>query len=377
LLEVPAQTGNRSKLGRFFLLSTGRFKKGSADGELLLASLAHATHSRLPGNKGTIMTNRRIAFCLVALNFAIAPALLAQPVGFPPAPPLVSPAQGTIDFHVHSEPDVFGRSMDDIDVAVLAKRKGMRALVLKNHVTMTADRAMLVMKTVPGIEIFGGIVLNNAVGGINPAAVEWMQRMSGGRGKVVWLPTFDADKHIKTLVDPKGSGIVVAPEGMVTQQVEEVLKIIARENLVLATGHIHATEVVAVVRRARELGVKNILITHALTNIPGLSMEQAKQVTQMGAYIEVCFLQSMTGPDAQHAWMRHWKKVALKDLARVIAMIGSDHVLLSTDLGQHANMTPPDGMEDMITGLLKEGVSQADIDLMVKKNPARLLGLKE
>jgi hypothetical protein len=302
---------------------------------------------------------------------------MGQPVGSPAAPPRVSPAQGTIDFHVHSEPDVFGRSMDDIDVAVLAKRKGMRALVLKNHVTMTADRAVLVMKAVPGIEVFGGIVLNNAVGGINPAAVEWMHRMSGGRGKVVWLPTFDSDKHIKTLVDPNRSGIVVAPNGVVTPPVEEVLKIIARENLVLATGHIHAAEVIAVVRRARELGVKNILVTHALTNIPGLTLEQAKQVAQMGAYLEYCYLQSMTGPDAQHAWMRHWTKVSLKDLARVVQEVGAKSLVLSTDLGQHANMTHPDGMEDMITGLLKEGVSQADVDLMVKTNPARLLGLEE
>ncbi|MEO8005118.1 MAG: DUF6282 family protein [Betaproteobacteria bacterium] len=305
---------------------------------------------------------------------AIAPAV-AQ-VGFPAAPPLVSPAKDTIDFHVHSEPDVFGRSMDDIDVATLAKRKGMRGLVLKNHVTMTADRAALVMKVVPGIEIFGGIVLNNAVGGINPAAVEWMSHMSGGRGKVVWLPTFDADMHIKTLVDPNGKGIEVAPGGVVTPQLEEVLKIIARENLVLATGHIHAEEVVAVVKRARELGVKNILITHALTNIPGLSMAQVKEVAEMGAIIEYCYLQSMTGPDAQHAWMKHWKKVPLKEVAQVVAEIGPDHVLLSTDLGQHANMTHPDGMEDMITGLMKEGVSQADIDKMVKRNPARLLGLE-
>lgn len=306
---------------------------------------------------------------------AIAPAV-AQPVGFPAAPALVSPAKDTIDFHVHSEPDVFGRSMDDIDVATLAKRKGMRALVLKNHVTMTADRAVLVMKVVPGIEIFGGIVLNNAVGGINPAAVEWMSHMSGGRGKVVWLPTFDADMHIKTLVDPKAKGIEVAPGGLVTPQVEEVLKIIARENLVLATGHIHAEEVVAVVKRARELGVKNILVTHALTNIPGLSMAQVKDVAKMGAIIEYCYLQSMTGPDAQHAWMKHWKKVPLKEVAQVVAEIGPDHVLLSTDLGQHANMTHPDGMEDMITGLMKEGVSQADIDKMVKRNPARLLGME-
>lgn len=323
------------------------------------------------------MDTRLLAGALAAACIAASPPSLSQPVGFPPPPPKTSPAQGTIDFHVHSEPDVFGRSMDDIDVAVLAKRKGMRGLVLKNHVTMTADRAVLVMKVVPGIEIFGGIVLNNSVGGINPAAVEWMQRMSGGRGKVVWLPTFDSDKHVKTLLDPKGSGIVVAPGGVVTPQVEEVLKIVARENLVLATGHIHAAEVMAVVKRAKELGVKNILITHALTNIPGLTMEQARQAAGMGAYIEYCYMQSMTGPDAQHAWMKHWDRVTLKDVAKVVREIGPQHVVLSTDLGQHAMMTVPDGMEDMITGLLKEGVPQADIDLMVKKNPARLLGLED
>lgn len=320
--------------------------------------------------------NRTIATAM-ALTCMGSLSVHAQPVGFPAAPPLVSPAQGTVDFHVHSEPDVFGRSMDDIDVAVLSKRKGMRAIVLKNHVTMTADRAVLAMKSVPGIEVFGGIVLNNAVGGINPAAVEWMHRMSGGRGKVVWLPTFDSDMHVKTLVDPKGSGIVVAPGGVVTPQLEEVLKIIARENLVLATGHIHAEEVVAVVKRARELGVKNIVITHGLTNIPGLSREQVLEVAQMGAVIEYCYMQSMAGADAQHGWMKHWKKVTLKELARIAAMIGSDHVLLSTDLGQHGNMTPPDGMEDMISGLMKEGVSKADIDQMTRRTPARLLGLEE
>src|SRR5258708_4845300 len=206
----------------------------------------------------TTMKNRMIVAAFTSLGLAAAPALAAPPIGFPAPPAKVSPAQGAIDFHVHSEPDVFGRSMDDIDVAVLAKCKGMRALVLKNHVTMTADRAVLVMKMVPGIEIFGGIVLNNAVGGINPAAVEWLHRMSGGRGKGVWLPTFDSDMHVKTLVDPKGSGIVVAPNGALTPQLGDVLKIIAPENPVLATGHIHAAEVMAVVKRAREGGVKNI-----------------------------------------------------------------------------------------------------------------------
>src|SRR5262245_20721226 len=104
--------------------------------------------------------------------------------GFPPPPPKVSPSAGVIDMHVHSHPDVFGRNMDDIDVAQLAKSRGMRGILLKNHVAETASRAALVMKVVPGIEVWGGVVLNKAVGGINPDAVEWMHRTYGGRGKV-------------------------------------------------------------------------------------------------------------------------------------------------------------------------------------------------
>ena len=89
---------------------------------------------------------------LLGSLLAIAP--VSAQVGFPPPPPKVSPAAGVIDMHVHSHPDVFGRSMDDIDVATLAKAKGMRGIVLKNHVVTTADRAALVMKVVPGIEVW-------------------------------------------------------------------------------------------------------------------------------------------------------------------------------------------------------------------------------
>jgi Family of unknown function (DUF6282) len=316
-----------------------------------------------------------LAAALALAAVVVSDRSAAQVAGFPPPPPKTSPAAGAIDLHVHSEPDVFGRSMDDIDVAVLAKRKGLRGIVLKNHVTNTADRAVLVMKIVPDLEVFGGVVLNRSVGGLNPAAVEAMYRMSGGRGKVVWLPTFDSDKHVKTLVSKDQSGIVVAPNGVVVPPLEEILKIIARENLVLATGHVHAEEVVAVVKRARELGVKNIIVTHGLTNIPGLTMAQAKQVAQMGAYIEICHLQTMTGPNAQYDWMRHWTQVSVKDVATAVKEIGADHLVLSTDLGQRGMMTHPDGIEQMIQQVKAQGVSQEDLDKMTKTNPARLLGL--
>ena len=314
----------------------------------------------------------RIGFAVVC---AFAVTQVYAQAGFPPPPPKVSPAAGVIDMHVHSHPDVFGRNMDDIDIAQLAKAKGLRGILLKNHVSETASRAALVMKVVPGIEVWGGIVLNKAVGGINPDAVEWMHRVYGNRGKVVWLPTFESDKHVKTLSKPDARGLVVAPGGQVTPEMEAILKIIARENLVLATGHVHPEEIIAVVRRGRELGVKNIVITHGLTNVPGLTMAQAKQVVDMGAVIEVCFLQFRAGPNAPLAFLTHWTQINAKHVAQAVKALGAQGLVISSDLGQSGNMTHPDGLEVAIGEMKREGVSDADIDIMMRKNPARLLGL--
>src|SRR5439155_10153922 len=117
--------------------------------------------------------------------------------GYSPPPPPVSPIKGLIDFHTHAAPDVFGRAVDDDELATLAASRQMEAVVFKSHVTMTADRAWLARKHVPGVKIFGGVTLNLAVGGLNPQAVEWMWRMQGGYGRVVWFPTFDADNHVR------------------------------------------------------------------------------------------------------------------------------------------------------------------------------------
>jgi hypothetical protein len=309
----------------------------------------------------------------LALSFAATQAF-AQ-AAFPPPPPKVSPAVGVIDMHTHTHPDVFGRNIDDIDLATLAKARGMRGIVLKNHISETASRAALTMKAVPGIEVFGGIVLNNAVGGINPAAVEWMHRFYGSRGKVVWLPTFESDKHVKTFGKPTDQGIVVAPNGQVTPQMEAILKIIARENLLLATGHVHPEEVVAVVKRGKELGVKNMIVTHGLTNVPGLSMAQAKEVVDMGAVIEICFLQFQAGPNAPLPFLVHWQNVGAKQVAQAIKELGAKSLVVSTDLGQSSNMVHPDGVEAAIAAMKRENIADADIDLMMRKTPARLLGL--
>src|SRR5262245_62803533 len=115
-----------------------------------------------------------------------------------------------------------------------------------------------------------------------------MHRFYGSRGTVVWLPTFESDKHVKTFASPDAKGLTVAPNGQVTPEMEAVLKIVARENLVLATGHVHPEEIIAVVKRGRELGVKKTLVNHALNNHPRHSMEHAKQRSEQGQESGLC-----------------------------------------------------------------------------------------
>jgi hypothetical protein len=90
---------------------------------------------------------------LLTASLALGATHVFGQAAFPPPPPKVSPAAGVVDLHVHSHPDVFGRNMDDIDIANLAKARGMRGIVLKNHIGETASRAALVMKVVPGIVV--------------------------------------------------------------------------------------------------------------------------------------------------------------------------------------------------------------------------------
>src|SRR5215467_7186592 len=140
--------------------------------------------------------------------------------------------RGVIDIHAHCDPDSVPRSIDAIDLARLARDRGMRGLVLKNHYEPTASLAYVVRKEVPGIEIFGGIDLNRTVGGVNPAAVERMTMMKGGWGRVVWMPTFDAENQVRFSKE-KRPFVSVSRAGELLPEVKEVIALAAKNQLLL------------------------------------------------------------------------------------------------------------------------------------------------
>ncbi len=265
---------------------------------------------------------------------------------------------GVIDIHVHSDPDSTPRSIDAIDLAKLAKSRGMRGLVLKNHYESTAALAYVVRKEVPGIEIFGGIDLNLTVGGINPAAVERMTMMKGGYGRVVWMPTFDAENQVRDSKENRPF-VPVAKNGELLPEVKQVIAIAARHNLMLETGHSSPQECLMIVREARKQGVQHVVVTHATTPPVRMSIAQMKEAAQLGAYIELVY-----------------GRMNAAEWAQAIREVGAEHVILSTDLGQPNNPLHPDGMLAYFAELKKQGITEAQIDRMAKTNPAKALGLE-
>lgn len=276
---------------------------------------------------------------------------------------------GVIDIHVHSDPDSVPRSIDAIDLAKLAKQRGMRGLVLKNHYESTAALAYIVRKEVPGIEIFGGIDLNRSVGGVNPAAIERMVLMKGGWGKVVWMPTFDNENQVKASKENRPF-VSISKNGQLLPEVQEVIRLVAKNQLTLETGHSSAEDGLLIVHAARQAGVQHVIVTHAMSDPIHMTIPQMQQAAREGAYIEFVYGATLPANNGTPAL------VSMSDYAKAIRAVGPQSCILSSDLGQPGRPLHPDGMAQFFQALRKEGISQADIDLMSKTNPARSLGLQ-
>ena len=290
--------------------------------------------------------------------------------------------KGTCDLHIHTGPDTwFGKAampqtrvrlVDDIDAAVQAKEAGMRAIVIKCHDSCTADRAYIARKVVPGIEVFGGLTLTHPVGGLNPAAVHQSVKFGSNLMKVVWMPTMDAanDTRPSSMARKKElgkEGIAIARNGSLLPEMISILGEVADNDLILATCHTSVEEKRLLLKEARKQGIEKILITHPeaeFTSICG-NFELEKEFVDMGGYLELCII----------ACLPPTPTVPIAHFVETIHRMGAEHCILSTDLGQVYNPSPVQGMRMFIVNLLQLGISEKEIELMARKNPAKLLDL--
>jgi hypothetical protein len=281
---------------------------------------------------------------------------------------------GAIDLHCHPYPDLFPRLSDDVGIAKYAQEQGLRAVMIKCHHENSVSRAYLTQKIVPDLQLFGGVVLNSYVGGINPAAVEAALRLGG---KEVWMPTIDAAYHAEMhggtgTYDSQTSGqasrpgiSAIDPEGDLWPEAIEVLDLIAQHNAILGTCHLSPREIALLVTTARERGVQKILITHPFFKVPNLDIDTLQFLASQGAYAEFgyCTVSPM------------WNYATLKKVADAIQILGSGSCVLVSDAGQRHNPMPAEALRLFAQGIFESGVAEEDIYRMIRDNPAELLDL--
>ena len=288
--------------------------------------------------------------------------------------------RGAYDTHMHISPDVVERIIDDISLARKFQELGMAGLVLKSHYGSTAERAAVVRAAVPGVQVLGAIALNRAVGGINPLAVEIAAR-EGAR--TVWLPTVDSvnESHereaapgakvpvwVKLQLDLREQGIEIPPvpvvdaHGSPLPEVLEVLGMIARHRMCLATGHLSRDEIFAVVDAAVDAGVETIVVTHPEFPSQDLSVDDQNALADKGALLERCFTTPHTGKVTWESWTAN------------IRATGPERSVLSTDLGQVFNPPVEDGMPLMVDRLFDAGFNEEEIYVMAVVNTRLVAG---
>ena len=64
-----------------------------------------------------------------------------------------------------------------------------------------------------------------------------------------------------------------------------------------------------------------------------------------------------------------------KELVKTIKSIGPERCIISTDFGQDFHPMPAEGLRMGIATMLKAGLEEVEIGMLVKDNPCRLLGL--
>lgn len=269
---------------------------------------------------------------------------------------------GLIDMHIHTAPDVRRRSCDDVEAVRAAKKAGMRAILIKSHVTLTADRAIMAEKVVGGMRVFGGLALNECVGGLNPTAVEVALKIGA---KEIWMPTHSAAHELRQ-EGKDGSISIFTENGEIRPEVYEIVDLVHQANAILATGHISVGESVALVRLAHERGLRKIVVTHPEAPFIRMPAETQAEIVGKGVFFERCYVDTTPAMDCS---------VTIREIAATIRQVGVESTVLTTDFGLATLPLPVDGMREYLAKLTAEGFNLREIRCMAAENPAFLLDI--
>jgi Family of unknown function (DUF6282) len=271
--------------------------------------------------------------------------------------------KGALDLHFHMDPWTPDRVRGAGIVEVrAAQAQGMRGLVIKDHNEPTAPLAYHLRQVVSGLELYGGYVLNLPNGGVNPAGVEFMAtQVRGEPGRIVWMPAGDGEKEVRESKNPNGPFVPVSRNGELLPEVKQVISIIAKHGLVLASGHIAPEEALMVFREAKRQGVQHMIATHAFDLAGKMTIEQMQEAAKLGAFIEFDFRNTLEGGRTD-----------------AIRKVGPQFCFISefwTKLTMPREYAGFEGVGAFAEAMRARGFTDRELEMMFKENPAKALGV--
>lgn len=282
---------------------------------------------------------------------------------------------GAIDMHVHTMPDCVSRKYTDAELVRQYHQAGMSGFVSKCHHADTSGRVAVLRELMPQQSasfVYGSVVLNHSVGGLNPSAVMTCGQMGG---KMVWFPTVDAandaayKRHHQNPALGQGNEqpshqakiTILAEDDSLRPEVYPVLEAVRQQNLVLATGHLAPRESLVLLREAAAMGIRKLLVTHVSLPITKAGLALQREFLTCGAWLEHCF------------YTPYHHLVSWDEILASIRLAGAKRIILSTDFGQCQSPDPAEGMRRFARELYQRGIPGQEIRMMMVQNPRRLL----
>lgn len=280
--------------------------------------------------------------------------------------------KGICDIHLHAAPDSKARLKNELEFTQDAKNAGYKALLFKSNDFSCHDRAYLIREMLPGFEVFGSLCMNRVHGDkVNVFAAQKAVRTTGNLCRCIWMPTQDAVYQNLRYHNKREGVPVLDDNGKVLPEVVRVMKICAEVDIIFATGHSSPEESIVMARKAKDVGLRKFVVTHANSGIWRMTYDQIKQCIELGAWIEYSYITNLWGPGTGLPDFSRMSDETFADFAR----INPERSFVTTDLGQPGMPHPIEGMRRCIKTLHFNGLSKKQIELLVKDNPCKLLGL--
>ena len=271
---------------------------------------------------------------------------------------------GAYEMHVHTAPDVTPRKCTDIELARRFQEVGLAGALIKCHYADTAARAALLTEQFPDLRFYGGVALNNSVGGLNPEAVATSGKMGG---KIVWFPTMDALNYREFHGAPddvlRKCLRIVDDGGELLPAARAVMETAKEYGMMVGTGHTSPEEGMAVVRAGSELGLQ-VVLTHADNPADFYTAAQQREAVRLGAVVEHCYFTT------------YYDRTPIETVAEQIRAVGVENVFLASDFGQVKSPCSDEGLSRYADLFAAQGFSEGELTMMFRDTPARLLGLK-